>query len=121
MKKKNNIPKLGGPAIWEDKDDNRRAYVIGIVSMQFEICGDEPLMEPTVPNIFAAIPGKVSKWIHKMIKDDLECSSGNDIQSSSTENLVKLPKPRSIPPPKPPRKKIPGKSNAPPKPPRKKI
>ena len=51
--------------------------------MQFEICGDEPLMEPTVPNIFSAIPGKVSKWIHKMIKDDLECSSGNDIQSST--------------------------------------
>ena len=86
--------------------------------MQFEICGDEPLMEPTVPNIFAAIPGKVSKWIQKIIKDDLECnSSGNDIQSSTEK--IKLPKPRNIPPPKPLRTKIPGKGNAPAKPPRK--
>ena len=56
--------------------------------MQFE-CGDEPLEEPTIPNIFAAIPGKVSKWIHKMIKGDLECS--NDNVQISTENLVKKP------------------------------
>ena len=87
--------------------------------MQFE-CGDEPLEEPTIPNIFAAIPGKVSKWIHKMIKGDLECS--NDNVQISTENLVKKPKPKSIPPPKPPRKHLPEgrlNTNAHPKPPRK--
>ena len=84
--------------------------------MQFE-CGDEPLEEPTIPNIFAAIPGKVSKWIHKQIKGDLECT--NDNVQSDTTNLVKKPKPRSIPPPKPPRKNLPERSNAPPKPPRK--
>ena len=92
---------IGGPAIWEDRDDHNRAYVIGIISMmQFDICGDEPLHKPTIPNIFAAIPGKVSKWIHKNIKEDLEC----DGNVQSTENLVKKPKPKSIPPPKPSRK-----------------
>ena len=60
----------GGPAIWVDHKDENKEYLIGIYSAGSPSCGKE---EPIQPNLFAAIPGKVGKWIYEKIKNYLVC------------------------------------------------
>ena len=53
----------GGPEIWVDQKDENKEYLIGIPS-GYHSCDKE---ESTIPNIFAAVPGKVGKWIYEKI------------------------------------------------------
>lgn len=59
----------GGAAIWMTKTNQKnlyQAFVLGLISNGDVTCGPE-----MKPDIFAAISGKVAKWIKKKAKKDL--------------------------------------------------
>ena len=55
----------GGPAIWIDREDQNREYLIGIASA-YSFCGRQ-LSNSRPPGIFVAIPGKIADWIQNKI------------------------------------------------------
>ena len=57
----------GGPALWEDKSDNKRAYLMGIIIKGFGLCGQGG---PVFPNVYVWVP---------FLRDWILSKGGNDL------------------------------------------
>ena len=63
----------GGPTIWEDKKDKKRAYLLGIIKSS---SADPNACESAMNNFYATIatkvPGKVLKWVKSFKYPEIE-------------------------------------------------
>ena len=63
----------GGPIIWEDKKDEKRAYLMGIISKSSNIDGVCGKVKGNVyTTVGVTVPGKIVHWIKSFKATEIE-------------------------------------------------